>query len=161
MPAKNPVIDEIRSRVDSGSDPFPAPSPPERINQILTMQGNVPTLDQIMQLPPDKQLAMLQTRKMLMELIQEETNKAADKNFRLTAIQSWKKKIAEDDARQRRCAHLKENGTTALAGQRDMDNNLHLVCQFCMKLFTGSEIPPHLMPKASEIGGFAGAGPAY
>jgi len=157
--SKNPVVDELKTRIAFQDETPPrAAEPVERINQIIEMQGNIPTPEQILALPLEKQLGALQTRELLLKMVQEEMRKAEDRNFRIAGIKSWKQKIAEDEARQRRCAHLKENGSTALAGQRGMDGKINLICQFCMLLFTGTEIPPHLMPKASEIGGFSGTG---
>ena len=57
------------------------------------------------------------------------------------------------EAMQRGCTHQKKNGETYLAGQRDHSNNLHLICQGCMKHFYGPEVPSHLRPEAERVGG--------
>lgn len=57
------------------------------------------------------------------------------------------------EALQRGCSHLKKNGESYLAGQRDHHGVLHLICQGCMKHFLGHEVPIHIRPDADKIGG--------
>lgn len=54
---------------------------------------------------------------------------------------------------QANCHHLKQNGESALAGQRVHTGNTVLTCQICGKIFRDNEVPPHLRVPADAIGG--------
>lgn len=56
------------------------------------------------------------------------------------------------------CPHTKQNGTTALGGQRLSNGNILLICQHCQKTWEGEqvdELPSRLAPDASFIGSAA------
>lgn len=56
------------------------------------------------------------------------------------------------------CTHIKENGKTAVQGQRDSHRVLHWLCQACMKEWTGVQpapdgLPFTLHPDPETVGG--------
>lgn len=51
------------------------------------------------------------------------------------------------------CPHLKQNGQSALAGQRDHHNHYHFICAFCAEEWTDNEVPLHLRIPLERIGG--------
>jgi hypothetical protein len=59
----------------------------------------------------------------------------------------------QQEAAQANCSHMKPWGGPALAGQRNHQHQVMLICQFCGKLFNGLDIPAHLRIPAERIGG--------
>lgn len=63
------------------------------------------------------------------------------------------KELAKEQLAQAQCTHKKANGQTALAGIRDHNRNLVLICQNCGKQYINNDAPQELMPSGSAIGG--------
>ncbi len=120
----------------------------------------------------DPELAELQKRRELLQIqqleqqlaLQEEAlavqaqKKAEGQSLRLSTVQQLQKGKAQRAAAQSACFHLKENGKTAVVGQRDSHRTYHWLCQACQKEFTGNDpatggLPMHLRPDPSTVGG--------
>lgn len=120
----------------------------------------------------DPELADLQKRRELLQIqqleqqlaLQEEAlavqaqKKAEGQALRYSTVQQLEKGKAQRAAAQAACFHLKENGKTAVVGQRDSHRTYHWLCQACQKEFTGNDpatggLPMHLRPDPSTVGG--------
>lgn len=83
----------------------------------------------------------------------EEKERVALEQRKQGAYQQQKRRNAELE-RQSQCAHIKPNRATALAGQRDHNNNVHYICQLCSKQWEDGESPhSSLIPDSIFIGG--------
>lgn len=72
---------------------------------------------------------------------------------RKAGIDSIRMKMASDAARQNACNHVKENGRTHLAGQKDHSGVINLICQQCQKHWRG-DYPQGLFPTGDgAVGG--------
>lgn len=106
-------------------------------------------------------LADVETRLKLIQLQRLEREEAAieeeienQKKSRQAGIDSVRQKMASEKQKQASCSHLKENGRTQLAGQKDHSGIIHLICQNCQKHWRGNEIPPGLFPTGDgSVGG--------
>jgi len=97
-----------------------------------------------------KAIQLAQAEKLLAEeKKREEEQMLVRKNNAIKA----EKKRQERVRVQSSCRHVKQNGDTYLAGQRDHQGNVMLICQRCQKLFVNDEIPPGLRPKNERVGG--------
>jgi hypothetical protein len=103
-------------------------------------------------------LEALNTRLKFLELAEREEAfkaraeaKEALQKSREAGIESIRNKMAMDAAKQRGCSHLKPNGATNLAGQKDHDGIIQLLCQGCQKTFKGNEIPAGLFPQGDGV----------
>lgn len=103
-----------------------------------------------------KRYIALQTAELEERLAEKEAKKDDLKRFQL----SRKSEIDAIDNKRRMeqsaCSHKKPNGYAALDGQRDSNNRLHLICNFCNAEFDGIEaIPPDLRRtiNSERIGG--------
>lgn len=120
----------------------------------------------------DPELAELQKKRELLQIqqleqqlaLQEEAlavqaqKKAEGQALRLSTVQQLEKGKAQRAAAQAACFHLKENGKTAVVGQRDSKRVYHWLCQACQKEFTGIDpstggLPLHLRPDPTTVGG--------
>jgi len=120
----------------------------------------------------DPELADLQKRRELLQIqqleqqlaLQEEAlavqaqKKAEGQALRYSTVQQLEKGKQQRAAAQAACFHLKENGKTAVVGQRDSHRTYHWLCQACQKEFTGNDpatgcLPKHLRPDPSTLGG--------
>jgi len=110
---------------------------------------------------PDTSMAEIEERLKLIQLKRLEREEAAieeeienQKKARQAGIDSVRQKMASEKQKQASCSHLKENGRTQLAGQKDHSGIIHLICQNCQKHFLGNQIPPGLFPTGDgAIGG--------
>ena len=110
---------------------------------------------------PELSLAEVETRLKFIQLQRLEREEAAVQEelenqvkSRQAGIDSVRQKMAGEKQKQASCSHLKENGRTHLAGQKDHSGIIHLICQNCQKHWKGNEIPPGLFPTGeSAVGG--------
>jgi hypothetical protein len=72
---------------------------------------------------------------------------------RESGIEATRAQMKNQAAKEAGCAHLKENGRSHLAGQRDNNGVVHLICQGCQKHFIGNQVPTHLQPMHETVGG--------
>lgn len=118
--------------------------------------------------PDNFDMEAMERRLKYLDLIEREenaANKAEAKKAliasRQAGIDAIRLKAAQDAATQRNCSHLKENGFTHLAGQRNHSGVIILVCQACQKMFRSDApeghtefLPPSLVPRREgAIGG--------
>ncbi len=102
----------------------------------------------------DKRLKMAQLLKLEKQLAEEAEAERQQEASRKSGIDAVWSKIKNEKLTQDNCAHLKENGHTHLAGQKDHSGIINLVCQRCQKPFKGNQIPHHLFPsREGAIGG--------
>jgi len=120
----------------------------------------------------DPELAELSKRRELLQIQQLEqqlalqqealevqaTKKAEGQALRKSTVAQLEIGKAGRKAAQDACMHLKENGKTAVVGQRDSKRIYHWLCQNCQKEFTGIDpmnggLPMHLRPDPSTVGG--------
>lgn len=106
----------------------------------------------VTQLTPGERLALKQLERMEKEEAEVEAKKNQDNEARKRNAKALQSQRENDLLKQKYCAHLKENGRTNLAGQRDHNGVVHLICQRCAKEFTG-QVEYHLQPRAEFIGG--------
>jgi len=102
----------------------------------------------------EKRLKLIQLQRLEREeALLAEADKALIQS-RQAGIDSVKMKMANEAAKQRGCSHLKENGRTHLAGQKDHSGIINLICQGCQKHFKGDQIPAGLFPTGDgAVGG--------
>jgi hypothetical protein len=109
----------------------------------------------------EKRLRMIQLQRMEREEAEIVDAANAKRISREAGHESIKMQMANEAAKQRLCSHLKENGYTHLAGQRNHAGVIILVCQSCQKMFRsdapeGSKefLPPSLVPtREGSVGG--------
>lgn len=80
----------------------------------------------------------------------------ARREMQASTIAGLRRKQEQDRYAQDTCPHKKENGKTAVVGQRDGQNHYHWICQNCTRPWTDNELPFHLRPDTEVVGG-----PAY
>jgi uncharacterized metal-binding protein YceD (DUF177 family) len=97
-------------------------------------------------------LALRQLQRIEKEDAEKELQEKQNMQMRKENAMAMDRQRKDAMLNQNHCQHLKENGRTNLAGQRDHQRVIHLVCQRCGKEFTG-QVDYHLMPKAEAIGG--------
>lgn len=88
----------------------------------------------------------------------KENRKRSELAMRKSIVQQMLVGKAARENAQANCPHLKENGKTAVGGQRDSRREHHWICQSCMKEWTGINpltggLPMHLRPDPSTVGG--------
>lgn len=98
-------------------------------------------------------LATLLRRKLEKEEREEEAAEAQKQSYRKASAEAALQNQREKLNGQERCPHMKQNFQSALAGQRDHKQTLHLFCQTCQKEFIGNDIPYHLQPVMERVGG--------
>lgn len=101
---------------------------------------------------------MLQTQQLELQESQErleakQRREAETKAIREANIAVIKRQSANNQYKQENCAHLKEDGTPAIGGQRDHQNRAHYICFVCFRHFIGSELPAHLRNFRHVYGG--------
>lgn len=101
---------------------------------------------------------MLQTQQLELEeskerLAVKQQREAETAAIRKANIEAVKRSAANLSNQQANCAHLKEDGTPAIGGQRDHQHRAHYICLVCFKHFLGSELPPHLRNFRHAYGG--------
>lgn len=90
----------------------------------------------------------------------------AEHDARIAKRKSEAERHAKEQERERlireafknACSHTKQNGKSALGGQRLSNGDLLLLCQRCQKTWQGAEvdqIPPQLAPNGDHIGSAA------
>ena len=102
----------------------------------------------------EEKLKLIQLKRAMREeaAIEEEIDNLA--KSREAGIVAIRQKMEGEKQKQAGCSHLKENGSTQLAGQKDHSGIIHLICQSCQKHFAGNQIPPSLFPnREGAIGG--------
>jgi hypothetical protein len=84
------------------------------------------------------------------ELEQAEEERNAQRKQGAHAMETRRKALANA---QEQCPHMKPWGGSALAGQRTHQHNTLMICQFCGKIWDGTDVPVHLRIPAERIGG--------
>lgn len=127
----------------------------DNLTKAISTQLPIPTGDEDL----DRRLKLLTLAKLERDeqVIQDRLSSMREARKQNAAQLRQRKEIQERN--QAACPHLKENGKTNLAGQRDSAGNVLLVCQTCGKDFRISidgksdPIPRHLIPDARMVGG--------
>ena len=108
------------------------------------------------QLSPDE----VRTQKEALELEELKERRAEIKEQRRIQLAARKQNAEQlelsrkqQEAIQSLCPHLKPNGTTAIAGQRDHQHHYIFICAYCSKTFNEHTLPPHLRVPAERVGG--------
>lgn len=91
-------------------------------------------------------------------LAKQEAIKAEGQALRRSTIATLEQGRAARRFAQEHCSHLKENGKTAVGGQRDSHRINHWICQACLKEWTGNDpqtggLPFTLRPDPEKVGG--------
>lgn len=120
-------------------------SNPTKLNPPLTSSDSIEDVE--------RQLKLLQLRRAMRDeqLLAEQEDSI--RKSRDAGIETIKMQMRQAEQNQASCGHLKENGRSNLAGQKDHSGILHLLCQRCQKTFTGNQVPPHLQPMMEHVGG--------
>lgn len=101
-------------------------------------------------LPPE--LLQLISRRYQKELEEDERKEEELRRLKESQIEYTKQAMAQKEAMQNACPHIKENGRPRLGGQRLSSGEIVFICQNCHKTWTNSP-PPHLMVSLEAIGG--------
>jgi hypothetical protein len=100
---------------------------------------------------------LLETKKLLEEAFKAEAAKEEQIKRQIESLAAIEREIQEKMEAQENCAHIKEDGKPALAGQRAHDGQPVLICLNCNKEFRGwNSIPRGMMIKSEHIGGIQG-----
>lgn len=88
----------------------------------------------------------------------KENKKAEGLALRRSTVAQLKLGAEKRAFAQANCGHLKENGKTAVGGQRDSQRNNLWICQGCLKEWRGNDqlkggLPFHLRPDPEKVGG--------
>lgn len=134
----------------TSAPPAPPNRPPAVDDELLQLQKRRELL-QIQQL--EQQLS-LNAEALAKQAAAKEEGQALRRSTVATLL---KGKEAREQA-QRNCSHLKENGKTAVGGQRDSKRINHWICQCCLKEWTGNDqatggLPFNLRPDPEKVGG--------
>lgn len=97
-----------------------------------------------------KRLQLAELRRAVAE---REERESLEKAARMAGVDSARLAMKQQAAKEANCSHLKRNGASHLAGQKDHSGVLHLICQYCQKEFVGGEIPTYLYPDMETVGG--------
>lgn len=99
-------------------------------------------------------LLQIQLQRLLEEEEQRQEHRRRLMEIRRMTLEEMKHSEEQRLLAQERCTHLKQNGESALAGQRDHAGRPFLVCQVCGKLFGPDQpIPYQLRVPAEALGG--------
>ena len=101
----------------------------------------------------EKAILVIQLEDLLTKKQAAEEAVRRQNEIRRMSLEALKQAEAQRVAFQESCHHVKQNGESALAGQRDGLGRTILVCQICGKLMDTSVVPPHLRIPAEAIGG--------
>lgn len=101
----------------------------------------------------EKAILSLQLERMLEEEAKRQENIRRQMEIRRMSLEALRQAEAQRLAFQEACEHLKQNGESALAGQRDGMGRVILLCQICGKIMDNPTVPPHLRIPAEAIGG--------
>jgi hypothetical protein len=110
---------------------------------------NQPSVEDI-----QRQIALIQLRKLEKEEAVEADLRAQANAVRTATASALKQKMAREKQEQNLCTHRKENGQTRIGGVRaSTGHGVLLSCQRCGKEYTEKDCPSDLAPKAEHIGG--------
>jgi len=110
---------------------------------------------------PDPELLALQKRQLSLDLEQRERAEAEfqeqermKREARKQGALSMQRRHEIELSRQANCAHQHPlGGGTGVRGQRDHHRVVMWVCQYCGKDWRGNDLPIHLRPDMSIVGG--------
>lgn len=103
--------------------------------------------------PIQRQLQMLLLKRLQKEDEEEEAKKESARRLQLEGAKAMVNRAKADEDAQKYCSHRKENGQSAIVGQRDHQHHTHYLCLHCNKHWLDRELPDDLMPKGEHIGG--------
>ena len=119
--------------------------------------------DELLELQKRRELLQIQQLESQLRKDAAEQQKIDDAKNRELALRrenlkGLEKRRAEKKMAQDMCSHLKENGKTAVMGQRDSKQVHHWICQQCLREFTGNDpskggLPYSLQPDPMKVGG--------
>ncbi len=133
-----------------------APPPPQR-NQMPDTNA------ELLELQLRRERLQIQTLEQDLALkadaLQNQENKKLEgQALRRSTVAQMKIGKARREFAQANCPHRKENGKTAVGGQRDSKRVNHWICQACLKEWTGNDpfnggLPYALQPDPEKVGG--------
>lgn len=100
-----------------------------------------------------EQLLRLQLIKLQREEKERAEAEELARNARMIGMSALIQERENELQHQQACPHLKPNGQSAIAGQRDHRNHYHWICQYCAKEWYDQEVPLHLRVDLARVGG--------
>lgn len=122
----------------------------ETLSAVLSATSAPPTVEPD---PIQQQLQRLLLKRLQQEDEEDTAKRESARRLQLEGAKAMVARAKAEEEAQNYCSHRKENGQSAVVGQRDHQHHTHYLCLHCNKHWIDRELPDDLMPKGEHIGG--------